>query len=191
MAYAPMTELEAVNKMLKAIGEQPVNAIPTTGISEASLARDKLHEVSRSIQEKGLNCNTEYEFPLAASETGEVVVPTNALNVDPSDISKNYVRRGNRLYDLDDHTFIIGETIDVDIVFFLPWTDLPSHVRTFIAIRAVRQFQADIVGSRELDGFTQRDERMAEADFDRREIKNKDLGMLDNPEVAYKLRRRW
>jgi len=191
LSYTPTTELDAVNTILKGIGEQPVNNLTTSGISEASLARDKLREISRAIQSKGLHCNSEEEFPLTPDSLGFVTVPGNTLSVDPSDITKDYVRRGDKLYDRENHTFTINELVLVDIVFFLPFEDLPEHVRRYITISAARIFQAETVGSTTLYNMSEKDEVEAKIEFGRKEMRNRDKTMFDNAEMAWKRRRRF
>ena len=56
----PTTELQAVNTMLSAIGEAPVNSISGTNNVDVSVAKNILDETSLSIQSEGWNFNTEY-----------------------------------------------------------------------------------------------------------------------------------
>lgn len=62
--YGKTTELEAVNTCLGVVGEQPVNEIPDSGLSKATLARDNIYELSRETQEEGLACNRDTEYEL-------------------------------------------------------------------------------------------------------------------------------
>lgn len=179
--YGKTSELEAVNICLGEIGEQPVNAIPTSGTSKAILARDLLYEISREIQIKGLNCNTEVDYTLSPDESGHFVLPSNCLDVDPDNIFANYIERNGKLYDIEEHTYAISEsTIDVTLVLFLPWTELPEHVRRYINIRAARIFQRRWKSDGDSTRFTEDDEVTALAEFQRKELNNADMSIFDN-----------
>ncbi len=93
-----LSELDAVNAMLESIGEQPVNTLETSGISEVSIARDTLHAVSRQVQAAGLHFNSEEGYTLPMDTDGQIIHPANTLKVDATDPGSDYVQRGNRLF---------------------------------------------------------------------------------------------
>jgi hypothetical protein len=184
----PTTELGAVNTILLSVGSQPVSSLDS-GISEAYLAQLTLHQVNREIQKKGLNCNSEEEYPLTRdSSTGTITLPTNTLRVDVTYPYVDAVQRGARLYNLEDHTFVWTQNAKADIVFFLSFDDLPEHVKHYVYIKAARKFQRNTVGSSELEGFTARDELEAKTDFLEGEAMNSDESMLD-ADGAYQITR--
>jgi hypothetical protein len=175
ITYKPITELEAINKMLMAIGEQPVNTIPVTGISEATIAQKMLHNTSREVQGKGLNCNTDSEYTLSPDSNGNIIIPANVLRIDPSDQSKDYVWRNNKLYDKDKNkqTSVFTKTVDVEVIWFYPFEELPPHVRNYITVKAARKLQAESVGSDTLHNFSAKDEYDAKQEMDRWEFNNR------------------
>ena len=158
--YHVTTELEAVNVMLGTIGEQPVNSLDISTISEVSIASDILYEVSREVQTRGWSFNEEEEYELAVSE-GEIPLPINCLKVVVTGESDYIIRRGNRLYNRTDHTYTFTAGVDCTIVFFLPFTDLPQSARNYITLRAARKFQMRILGSEAIEKFTEVDEGQA------------------------------
>lgn len=176
------TELEAINSMLQMIGEQPVNNIPVKGFSEASLAQTTLHNVSRIIQNEGLNCNVEHDYVLACDTDGYVVVPSNALNLDF--VSTDYVVRGNKVYDKIKHTFVINKPVTCTVTWFLDFSDLPNHVRNYISIKAARKFMLELVGATDVYKLTEQQEYDTMAVFNRNEINNASLNFADNIDVA-------
>jgi hypothetical protein len=180
LEYTPTTELEAVNNMLLLIGEQPIQNLETSGVSEASLARRLLHTVSRNVQVKGLDCNSEENYPLSIDENNEIVLPANTLKIDSHYKSEQYVRRGNKLYNKQTHTFKFTGTVYVDIVFFLPYEDLPEAVRAYIYIKAGRQFQTDVLGSDTLAKLTAYDEQAAWLELFREEIDSTDVNIFNS-----------
>ena len=54
MALVPTTKLEAINELLEAIGEAPVNSVTNTGLVEADQASKRIDKVSRQVQKLSL-----------------------------------------------------------------------------------------------------------------------------------------
>ena len=191
LSYTPISELEAVNIMLSVIGEQPVNTFEG-GYTEALLARTALHNTSRAVQKLGLQCNSEDNYPLVPTIDGYYMVPNDCLKINPSELGLDVVWRGTKLYDRYEHTFVFTtSTMDVNLVFFLPFTDLPESARFYITIRAARRFAEDTIGSQDIVNFTEDDEQKAlvallsdEADMD-------DTTLLNNPDIYKVVNRRY
>lgn len=169
MTLLPTTELEAVNNMLVTVGEAPVNTLEGSSLSEVTIARSILSDVSRAVQVNGLHCNTESNYPLPVDSDGHIIVPTNTLRVSADDGS-NITLRGGKLYDLTNHTFVFTAPVTVSITFFLAFEDLPSHIKNYIAVSAARNFQKKVGSSETLDSFSEDDERVAKAELERGEL---------------------
>lgn len=103
------TELDAINILLNYVGEQPVNSI-SQAVSESNLAQRQLHQTSRQVQSKGLKCNTIINKELVADINGEFHIPSDVLDVTPTDSSNNFGFRDNKLYDLDNDTSTPGRS---------------------------------------------------------------------------------
>ncbi len=148
-----LTELDAINIMLRAISESPVSSLDETLVDVAK-AQDTLNDVSRCIQEIGWPWNQEREYQLLSNLSDEVEIPGNVLEIDPSPSEcKDYVQRGNKFYDRENHTFTITDNVKVDITWFLPYEDLPSPAKTFVAYQAALEFQQSILGSEVRDNY--------------------------------------
>jgi hypothetical protein len=160
MASALMTELEAVNMCLAAIGESPVNTLSNTGLADVASARAKLLEFSRTVQSTGWAFNTEEQYPLTRASDSTITAPTNALKVslDRSVTSAQVALRGQKLYDKAAHTYIFSQDLKATVVFFLDWDELPQTARQYIAICASRSFQGNNLSSDTLDRLTEDDE---------------------------------
>lgn len=158
------TELDAVNAMLAAIGEAPVNTLTQPGLTDATLAYSILQYVCRECQSVGWQFNNEEEVPLAIDPNGFVNLPSNTLRVSIADTMRSryeVVQRGMRLYDKRNHTFVFTQTIKVDITYLLTFEDMPEAARRYVALRSARQFLDKTVGSSELHGFSEEDEMAA------------------------------
>lgn len=173
-----MTELDAVNQMLEAIGLTPVNSLDITNVLEVNLAKDKLRRVLVRVQEPGWWFNIERNYPISPDMEGEILVPETALRLDPSDPLLNYTTRQGKVYDLDNHTFKINRTIEFDVVWGFDFGDLPQAAREYVAASAVREFAEERMGEQ---GVTERvRQRLAEAElaFYDADADNTDYNML-------------
>ncbi|WP_370640581.1 hypothetical protein [Xanthobacter sp. NFH-44] len=186
----PTTELEAVNALLSAIGESPVETLLTVLPADAGTALASIRRFSRQLQKSGWSFNSEENFPLSPNTDGEIILPLNTLKVDPSDPSCPYVQRGGRLYDPVGHTYNIGQPVKVDIVFGLDFYELPETARNFIVIAAGRRFEDQFLGADNLHNYSVKDEQAAWAEFVSDEAENEDLNVLDASLPSRILRRR-
>lgn len=152
----PMTRLDAVNLMLSTIDESPINTLEVTGLADADVAQQILHEVLRALQTRRWNFNSEYEYVLSLDVNGNILIPPNALFVDVSDIEGDVdvTTRGNKLYDRKNHTFVFTKSLRCDILFFLPFEELPESARYFASVAAAHKFQGRIQGSDTAYHFT-------------------------------------
>jgi hypothetical protein len=182
MASAFMTELEAVNMCLAAIGESPVNTLSTTGLADVASARAKLTEFSRTVQSTGWAFNTEENFPLSRATDGTITAPANALSVstDQTVTAKRIAQRGQRIYDKAKHSYLFTEDLTVNIIFFLDWDELPQTARQYIAICAARSFQGNNLSSDTLDKLTEDDEMKALIALKDAEGDNGDFNMFND-----------
>lgn len=183
LAETPTTVLEAVNQIIATIGEPPVNSVEDNGVIDAVMALQALSAVNRAVQLKGWHWNTEENYPIAATyPEGELRLPKNTLKVDTSgaDGDLDLVHRGQRLYDRKNHTFQIGRSVKVDIVFLLPFEELPEAARTYITVKAARRFNEGQIGSELLSNFTLRDEQMALFALEEAEGETADYNILNN-----------
>lgn len=160
-AYTPLSELEAVNAMLRFIGEQPVNTLENTGITAASIAQRCLHDASRTLQSHGWWFNSEENYTLTPDVEGFLYVPTNTLRIDPQNPSLDYVLRGMKLYNKADHTYTFTELVSVKLVLFLPWDELPQTARDYVMKKALKEFQISLLGSELLYQLSAQEEALA------------------------------
>lgn len=165
MSLTPTSELEAVNMMLSVIGESPVNSLENSGVTDANIAHQILQHASRECQLVGWHWNTEKDFPIRPNADKHLVLPYNTLKVDTSGASADIdlVQRGNRLYDRVNHTYKADKTVYVELVLNLAFDEIPEAARSYIAIRAARQFQERVLGSTALQAFNSQDEYRAMA----------------------------
>lgn len=164
------TALEAVNVLLGAIAEAPVNTL--VGNTSASVARalEVIARVSREVQTAGWSFNTDYGYTLTADANGKIILPSNILTVKdvrrdgtPPTQRASYVVRGGELYDNTRHTgvFTVGETVTIDVTVLLPLEALPEIAKTYIVARAVRYFVSSTTGDITRENTLRADENEA------------------------------
>jgi len=159
---APTSELEAVNVMLAAISESPVNSLNTVGNLDASIARDTLHAVSREVQTQGWWFNEQEGYTFTLNAQKKVNAPAAVLKLYPARGGVPLVLRGTRLVNpvTGADTFDTAPVADY-IVWHLAWEDLPESARRYIAVRAARLFQTSQIGSDQMFMFTEHHEEEA------------------------------
>ena len=161
---SPFTELEAVNEMLMAIGQSPVNAL--VGIGDVNIALAELHKVVRYVQLYGFAFNTDVGFVLTPDIDGKLLVPNGVLRVSADDKSTRLVTRRHpggalAIWDTVLHSWAFSTPMPFRITWGFGFEDLPETARNYVAISSARRFQKRILGSNELDKFNAEDEQRA------------------------------
>lgn len=181
---AGTTKLDAVNTMLSAIGEAPVNSL-SSGLVEAEVAETILNTIDREVQSMGWNFNTELNKSYAQNSSGEIELGADVLRADATlkANSKDLVQRGSKMYDKAKHTFVIGASVNLDVVVELEFDDLPEVAKRYITLRSTRVFQDRVVGSNTLHDFELRDEQMALMQLKEFDTETEDHSIFDNYDV--------
>lgn len=163
-----MTELEALNMLLRLIGATPVNDINTT-YPEAANARATLTRIRRKVQKRGWWFNIDYSLCYEPNEDGEVVVSNDITSLVAED--RRYILRGTKMYDKVNQTFQHACTIRaIKTIRTLQWDDMPESVREHCAYFAGAEFVRD-----ELEDYDKMKSLMASAGQSLIEVKKEDL----------------
>lgn len=165
-ALAPTTALDAVNDMLRSIGQGAVNTLDEFAGADAANAAASLIQTSREVQERGWYFNTDYDYPFLPDSNGEVELPATLLKYSPVWSARHIVERKRKLYDTTAHTHVFpqGAPVKGDVVWLFGFEELPQAARTYIHRKAGRAFQIGAVGSDLLYRFTREmeDEALSE-----------------------------
>ena len=166
MAVAATTELEAVNIMLAAIGEAPINSLIGTLPVDARIAQSTLTEVNKSVQSEGWSFNTEIDVTLTRNVSNQINIPTDVLRVDANihqHPTIDPIQRGSKLYDRLNNKFEFDEDLICTVVYFRDFDEIPEPARHYINIQAARKFVDRLVSDQSLRSYTQQDEARARA----------------------------
>ena len=183
--YESTSELEAVNTILSAIGEAPVNTITGTLPIDATQALSLLKEISREVQSGGWFFNSFYDYTLSLDTDSKIPLATNIMRVDLN-INKyapttyNVIKRGGFLFNKKDNTYTFDKALDAEVILFLPFDELPENARRYITIRAARIFQDRLLGANTLHGFGIVDEQNAMAILKQEEADTADHSIFNN-----------
>lgn len=187
------TELEAVNDMLAAVGESPINSITGDFPAGIQMAIDRLRSTSRKVQTRGWHFNTEHDVLMTRDAIeNKVALGQNVLDCDLTTEMANVdvCQRGAFLYNKHNQTFVFSFNPRLTIKYYLPWDDLPEHAREYIKIKAARIYQDQSVGSGEFHTFTQQDEMEAYTLMNSSDSENEDANIFDSWDVGSIVRRR-
>lgn len=180
----PLSELEAVNAMLLSIGQAPVNTLNVSGLTDVSVARDKLSEVTRRVLSRGYSFNTDDGYPLSPDAEGIILIPKGALKVKPSGTTKASIRqhptKGRALWNSDMLTWVFAAPEACQVTWGFTFEELPETARCYIATAAGREFQARIVGSQILDSFLDEDVQRAWLLLEREERASRKTNLFRN-----------
>lgn len=151
---AALSKLDAVNRMLRASGEQAVSTLLTTS-GEALLAEQILDEMTLEYQLTGQVSNT-FEMNLIPDAAGEIAISNEVLHIDTvgEHTNVNVVPKGNnptRLYWVSyrgepKNTYAFSELslpkgLRVRMVVRQAFIDLPAAQQVAIADEAARRYQ--------------------------------------------------
>ena len=183
MAVSKTSKLDAINSMLIGIGEAPVNTL-NSGLQEAEVAEIVLDSISREVQSAGWVFNTDIRYTLSPNNSSYIELPSNTLRVDATSLKRDYdkdvIERDNKLYDRTKNSFQFTAAVEVDIIFLFDFIELPEIARQYIALRAGRKFQENIIGSGEMTQLQWKDEQQALFALRAADAENSDFNIFDN-----------
>jgi hypothetical protein len=165
-----MTTLEAINRILATIGEQPVSSLDGDRTQDVSNALAVLTEVCISVQSRGWRWNTDYQFTLPLDAESKIPVPSNTLTLEIGpQCGMTVDQRAGLLYDTTRHSFTFTAPVTVArIVRSVDFDLIPAAAQQYICIRSARLFTQRWLDS-EAVGYTLKDELDAWASMQREE----------------------
>lgn len=190
-----MSRLEAVNEMLLAIGQAPVNTLAVAGIRDVSVASSILDNVSREVQSSGHSFNTFTETK-SPDVNGEIPIAADVLAIDAVDPRMDVIAMVDtndsayKLYNKDEGTFLWPEDVECEVVKLLDFESIPQHARRYILAMAKLRFQASVVGSNMLNNLLEQEVGMAYAEFRRAELLQQDNNILTQGTIISRNRHR-
>jgi hypothetical protein len=186
-----LTKLDAVNRMLRASGEQAVSTLSTTS-GDALLAEQILDEVILETQITGQIANT-FEMRLTPDINGEIAVSDNVLHVDTMDEHANthIVPSGNNptlLYWKMEGTTIKNTTdfsslgltngLHVRMVLKQEFLDLPIAIQFQMTDESARRYQMLTMGDTTSDQMLRQRSQQSRAIARADDIRQRDVSVF-------------
>lgn len=186
----PTTELEAVNMMLASIGESPIASLED-GFVDADLARDLLRQKSKAVQLQGWEFNTLHDYKFIPSiSDNKIYLPINTLKFWIPGY-RQYVRRGQHVYDNKNHTYEFERPLIGELVVGLPFDELSEALRQYLYMAAARVFQDQTAGDGTLHQITKEDETRAKANFWNEVAGQEQLNIVDQSPTVVGIKGRY
>ncbi len=200
------TELEAVNRMMSAIGNADItqSELDTPTRDDTTKAIAIVRHTLRDILAEGWKFNTEWSFRIATAAT-KFAVPNDLIDFH---VSHRPDQIGRRPIKNDDGTVPLTNLLDIttrdgffydrlrnantwtgdfvraqifiDYVRLLDFEDIPQAARVMIVTRAGRTFAETMVGDKEVVGFTLDDEQAALRTLKRLEGNKRSYSIFDS-----------
>ena len=181
MTVAATTELEAINIMMAAIGETPVNTLTGTLPADVVMARSTLTELNKQVQSEGWSFNTEIDVTLTRDSSDNINLSSDVLRVDANihqHPTIDPIQRGLKLYDRQNNTFVFEEDLICTVVYLRTFAEIPEQARYYMTIKAARLFVDRLVGDDGLRTYTQQDETRARVILTETDYANADHNLL-------------
>lgn len=128
-----MTELDAINRMLRYIGEMPVPSSVTLSSlpdgHEALVAQDILGETLREEQENKYWFNT-FDVEYVPTTDGKISIPSNVIAFENSD----YLIEGGLLYTKANMDPIFTAPVELTVRIEISFDNIPDVFRTYVVL---------------------------------------------------------
>lgn len=146
-------QLAAINRMLRTLGEPPVDSLSTDTTGILSEAKTILGSVSRRIQSQGWACNTTLETSLLANQQSEVPVPSNIITIRgvqhgtgtlprETDYDTRLTIRNQKIYRQSAASYFFAQGYArVEAVVLLKYANLPPSLYEYIVQFASLEFE--------------------------------------------------
>ena len=189
MILTPLTPLDAVNEILSAIGEAPVDTIEDSGNIDVDNAYRILKSVNRQVQIDGYTFNTISSYPLIPDRfTKEIAWDSTLLRV--STTEGNFLRnRGGLVYDVTNNTDKFDGQIEVEAIVLVPFEELPEAFREYITIKSARLFATRYLGDELAMNALMQEEQIAKIAVFNYELDLEKPSMANNTDISNDLKR--
>ena len=174
-----MKELEAMNVLLRAIGSSPVNSLETPH-PDAANAKATLKRLRLQAQNRGWWFNVDYNVTFTQNETGEIEIPSYISSLKMLD--RTYVKRGDKLYDTVNQTYVINcDLVAARVIRMVDWDELPQAMQEYITYFAASQFVQDELEDSAKTAHFQEQAGMAMLDVKKQDLEEGQYNMFDRP----------
>lgn len=183
MVITPLTKLDAINEIIGAMGEAPVDTLEDNENVDVMNALRMLEAGLKEVQVNGWTFNTINEFVLIPDEeTKRILWDNTILSIQFKE--KRIVRkRGDYLYDVTNNTDQFEEPLTAKVIQYVPFEEMPQIFRQYITIRVARRFVSRYLGDPTIMQELQQEEAQAYMQMMEAEITLEKSNILTNHAV--------
>lgn len=168
-----------MNVLLRAIGSSPVNSLETPH-PDAANAKATLKRLRLQAQNRGWWFNVDYNVTFTQNVSGEIVIPSYVSSLKMLD--RTYVKRGNKLYDTVNQTYVIDcDLLAARVIRMVDWDELPQAMQEYITYFAASQFVQDELEDPAKTAHFQEQAGMAMLDVKKQDLEEGQYNMFDRP----------
>lgn len=182
-------KLDAVNTILAAVGNSPINSLADHQNVDAYNAERMLDGMSRTIQRQGWQFNTMTDVVVKPDSKSKRIRYNPTWIAVASCDGVAYAKRGDYLYNVTDKTYIFEKDITLHIIEAVDFEDLPDCFKAYITAKAAVQFQSRYLGDEEISQFLVTEVNEAYAEIVQYSV-DTSVGMFQNPAMAPLLSRK-
>lgn len=145
------SELSAVNDILAAIGESPVNTLEGDANADVVNARRILQKINRQEQSKGWTFNIDEGVVLSPDiYSGLIPFMPDYLSVTTTG-GTPYINRGGYIYDRISKTDRFASPIEVTLISAKSFDEMPEVFKSYIITKSAKEFNIRFFGAPEID----------------------------------------
>tara|TARA_R110002020_G_scaffold35517_1_gene107079 strand:+ start:25 stop:627 length:603 start_codon:yes stop_codon:yes gene_type:complete len=177
-----MTELEAVNMLLKAIGTRRVNSVDNQQPKVLS-AKEILDRARNKIQFRGWWFNIKYNVPYTPDPITKRVTLGDTIH--SIVFETPYVtKRGTFAFDRANNTYQFEcDLMGYRQIELLEWTELPSNVQQYIAYIAAAEFVRDEIEDLKKEQVYKIDAGLLMIDIKKQDLEEGRYNVFENKRV--------
>ncbi len=163
-----MEKLEALNMILRATGNTPVNSLDTAH-PNAKGALTAIDRVTVQAQKRGWWFNIDYNVTYTLDELGNIPIPSTVTKIVFKD--PKLVIRNNKLYDNKEQTYVFLEAKTANRVqYALSWEEVPESLQEYVAYKATAQFVRDDLGDQVVEQSFKEDAAISYLDLRKEDL---------------------
>lgn len=208
-----LTKLGAVNRILRAASEAPLNSLDDIPSNETLLAQTILEEKITDLLVHGVANNTFVREFTPDEDTKKIVLPSNVIAVEAWGheregrwmAGRNFITTGTGtevdpfvLFDLDEDTDEFDDSVILRIYIDMKFEELAPPLQLYVTTSASREYEAVTVGDRQQQQILMGEEQIARAKMKAFEIRMKRRNFFDHRArtdgpfaVARRVKRPW
>lgn len=180
-----ITQLEAINEILTLLGLTEVEDLSTPTRHDVLQASSTLDQEVTKLATVAQYFNFVREVMLNPAGDGTITLDANVYDVELRDTDDQVTIRDGKLFNITDNTdqWVVGESYEADITYFIPFDELPEVVKTYVTARTARRLYLKLNGVTPQYQVLQMEEQQALTAMRRQQAGANDLNMFGHRDM--------